>query len=149
MALSVLCLALFAWRFSVSGYGVVTALLSILSTLFVFCVLSYRVLVIRMSEGGLRLKFGLFGWTIPWHTVARAYPDDTALWRIGGAGIHFLIIKGRYRAMFNFLEHPRIVVQLKKRRGLVGEVSFSTQKPNEILRIIEASVERRGIVQNR
>lgn len=146
MSLSVLCLALLAWRLIVSGFSTVAALLSLLSTLFVFCALNYRVLVVRMSEEGLRLKFGLFGWAVPWHTVARAYPDDTALWRIGGAGIHFSIIKGKYRAMLNFLEHPRIVVELKKKRGLVHEVAFSTQRPNEILHIIEESVGRRDIV---
>lgn len=140
MALSVLCLASLAWRFIVSGFGTIAALLLLLSLLFVFFALNYRVLVVRMSEEGLRLRFGLFGWTVPWNTVARAYPDDTALWRIGGAGIHFSIIKGRYRAMLNFLEHPRIVVELKKKRGLVREVAFSTQKPIEILRIIEESV---------
>jgi hypothetical protein len=140
VALSVLCVAMLAWRLIVSGYGTVAALLLFLSTLFVFYALNYRVLVVRMSKEGLRLKFGLFGWTVPWQTVARAYPDDTALWRIGGAGIHFSIIKGKCRAMLNFLEHPRIVVELKKKRGLVREVAFSTQKPDEILRIIEQSV---------
>ncbi len=140
MALSVLCLTLLAWRFVVSGYGAVAVLFSFLSTFFIFYALNYRVLVVRMSEEGLRLKFGLFGWTVPWHTVARAYPDDTSLWRIGGAGIHFSIIKGKYRAMLNFLEHPRIVIELKKKRGLVREVAFSTEKPNETLRIIEESI---------
>jgi hypothetical protein len=44
-----------------------------------FYALNYRILVIRISTEGLQLKFGLFGWTVPWHTVAEAYPDETSL----------------------------------------------------------------------
>ncbi len=140
VSLSILCLTLLAWRLIVSGAGTVAALFLFLSMFFIFYALNFRVLVVRMSEEGLRLKFGLFGWTVPWHTVAEAYPDETSFWRIGGAGIHFSIISGRYRAMLNFLEHPRIVIEFKKKRGLVREVAFSTEKPNEILRIIEESI---------
>jgi len=46
--------------------------------------------------------------------------------------------------MLNFLEHPRIVIELEKKRGLVRELAFSTEKPNEILRIIEESIAGRG-----
>jgi len=46
------------------------------------------------------------------------------------------MIKGRYRAYFNFLEYPRVVVTLKKRKGLVREIAFSTQRSTEIMSII-------------
>jgi len=143
VALSVLCFALLAWRLTVSGFGIITALFLFLSVLFFFYALNYRILVIRISTEGLQLKFGLFSWTVPWHTVADAYPDETPLWRVGGAGIHFSIISGRYRAMLNFLEHPRIVIELKEKRGPVRDVAFSTERPNEMLRIIEESIARR------
>jgi len=145
VALSVLCLVSLAWRLIVSGYGFIAALLLFLSILFFFYALNYRVLVIRISTERLQLKFGLFGWTVPLHTIAVAHPDETSLWRIGGAGIHFSIISRRYRAMLNFLEHPRIVIELKEKRGPVRDVAFSTEKPNEILRIIEESIARRDI----
>lgn len=48
-----------------------------------------------------------------------------------------MTVRGRYRASFNFLEHPRVAVQLKRKRGLVRDVSFSTRQPDEIVRIIE------------
>ena len=142
VALSVLCLAFLAWRFMISGYSATAALFLFLSTLFVFCALNYRVLTIRISTAGLKLKFGLFGWTVPWRSIAEAYPDEVSLWRIGGAGIHFSIIRGRYRVMLNFLEYPRIVIQLKEKRGLVRDVAFSTKRPTEILRIFEQNIPR-------
>ena len=145
VALSILCLVLLAWRLVVSGYGFIAALLLFLFILFFFYALNYRVLIIRISTERLQLKFGLFGWTVPLHTIAAAYLDESSLWRIGGAGIHFSIISGRYRAMLNFLEHPRVVIELKEKRGPVRDVVFTTERPNEILRIIEESIERRNI----
>jgi hypothetical protein len=140
VALAVLCLALFAWRVMVTGLGVITVVCLLFCIFFSFYAANYRVLIIRIVSNGLHLKFGVFGWTVPWHTVDEAYADKTSLWRIGGAGIHFSIIGGRYRAMLNFLEHPRVVVALKEKRGLVRDVAFSTERPDEILRIIGASV---------
>jgi hypothetical protein len=55
---------------------------------------------------------------------------------MGGAGIHFISVRGRYRVSFNFLEHPRVVIALKKKRGLVRDVSFSTRHPDEVLQLI-------------
>ncbi len=144
VALALLCLALFAWRVMAIGFGVITVVFLFFSTFFSFYALNYRFLVIRISTDGLHLKFGVFGWTVPWHTVDEAYADETSLWRIGGAGIHFSIIRGRYRAMLNFLEYPRVVVALKEKRGPVRDVVFSTERPNEIMRIIRASVARGG-----
>lgn len=39
--------------------------------------------------------------------------------------------------MLNFLEHPRIVIKLKKKRGPIRDVAFSTERPNEILYIVK------------
>jgi len=139
VALTLLLLAMFYWRLTVAGPGVIASICLLSSLFFAFYALNYRILIIRISAGELHLKFGLFGWTIPLSHVERAYIDETSLWRICGAGIHFSTIGGRYRAMLNFLEHPRLVVVLKKKRGLVRDVAFSTQRPNEIMRIIGSS----------
>jgi hypothetical protein len=59
------------------------------------------------------------------------------LMRMGGAGIHFMVIRQRYRASFNFLEYPRIVISLKRKVGPVRDLSFTTQNPKEVLRLIQ------------
>ena len=107
--------------------------------LFLFSAVNYRVLVIRVTADQLQLKFGLFGWTVPLDGIAGVRIDTTSLWRIGGAGIHFSIIGRRYRAMLKFLEHPRVVVELGQRRGLVRDVAFSTTRPEEIIRVIQTA----------
>ena len=139
VALTFLFFALFYRRLMVTGSGVIAGIFLLLSLLFAFYALNYRFLIIHISTREINLKFGVFGWTIPLHGVEKIYIDNTSLWRISGAGIHFSSIGGRYRAMLNFLEYPRLVIVLKEKRGLVKDVAFSTGRPNEIMRIIGSS----------
>jgi len=59
---------------------------------------------------------------------------------MGGAGIHFMMIRKRYRASFNFLEYPRVVIALKRKVGPVQDISFSTRRPDDVLRLIREAV---------
>lgn len=61
------------------------------------------------------------------------------MWPLGDAHLEDeqTMIGGRYRAMLNFLERPRIVIKLKKKRGPIRDVAFSTERPNEILYIVK------------
>ena len=47
-----------------------------------------------------------------------------------------MLIDKRYRASFNFLEYPRIVVVLKKKRGLVCDLSFTTRHPEKVQQLL-------------
>jgi hypothetical protein len=136
---------LFSWRVSLSGPDLVAALLLTLALLFLFYIMNYRLLVIRIMSEALQLRFGVFTWTIPLSNVAAIRPDDDlpALAKYGGAGIHFMLLRGRYRASFNFLEYPRVVVVLGRSR-LVREVSFSTRRPDEVIRQLHAAISIRG-----
>ena len=106
------------------------------SLFFLFYALNYRMLVIQGSEDELALKFGLITWHIPLSNIETCFLDETSLWRIGGAGIHFSPMGGRYRAMFNFLEYPRVVISLKEKKGLVRDIAFSTNQPEMIMSYI-------------
>ena len=46
-----------------------------------------------------------------------------------------MVIRKRYRDTFNFLEHPRMVLTLKKHR-LVRAVSFHTKRSQDVIRHI-------------
>lgn len=138
VALACVFLVLLYWRMAVAGLGVVAGILLFLALLFIFYAFNYRVLTIRISADHLYLRFGVFRWKIPLDNIDGACIDGTSLWRISGAGIHFSSIGGRYRAMFNFLEHPRVVVALKQKKGLVRDVAFSTARPREVIQIIES-----------
>jgi len=92
-----------------------------------------------LTKEYLKLSFGIFTWKISVKNIKDCYFDELSLWRIGGAGIHFTLTNKRYRAMFNFLEHRRIVIVLKRKKGLVDEVAFSTKRPEEIKRLINSN----------
>jgi hypothetical protein len=65
--------------------------------------------------------------------------------KYGGAGIHFMLVRTRYRVSFNFLEHPRVVIALRRRAGPVRDVSFSTRRPDELMQLLQSAVSRGGV----
>lgn len=100
---------LLIWRFSTVRLDVLAVVFLCLFVFFLFYAVNYRTLVIRLTPERLVLRFGLFTWKVPLDNVEACRLDDVpTLTRLGGAGIHFLGVRGRYRASFNFLEHLRL-----------------------------------------
>jgi len=142
VALCGLCLVLWLWRRSAGGPGWLSGLLGFPFVTFLFYSLNYRTLVIRLTPAALTLTFGLLRWTLPLANVQSCAADSelTAVQRDGGAGIHFMVVRGRYRASFNFLEYPRVVIALKNPAGPVRDLSFSTRRPDEVIALIQAQI---------
>jgi hypothetical protein len=135
---AILFLTLLIWRISSRGTDILSTVFSLLFAFFFFYALNYRTLIIRITPNSLKLKFGVFTWTIPMDNIGECRHDDLpTVMRYGGAGIHFMLIRGRYRASFNFLEHPRVVIALQKKAGLVRDVSFSTRHPDEVIQHLQ------------
>jgi hypothetical protein len=140
VALMLLFFALGVRRTMARGLGKLAAVFLGLGAFFLFYVVNYRRLVIELSARSLKLSFGIFSWNVALKNMAEARIDDVPTFkRLGGAGIHFMTVKGRYRASFNFLEHPRVVVAFKEKRGPVRDISFSTSRPEELLGLIQGS----------
>jgi hypothetical protein len=137
ISLMTLFLALSLWRMNINGLdGLVIAFL-ILAGMFLFYLVNFRTLHIRITSESLKLIFGIFTWTVPLNNIEDCQLDELpAFMKYGGAGIHFMMIRDRYRASFNFLEYPRVVVAFKKKVGPVRDISFSTQHPEDILRLV-------------
>ena len=143
--LTLLFAGLSAWRLTSGSSPALIALLICFSALLLFYSVNYKMLVIRLTPDDLKLIFGVFAWTVPLDTVEACGLDDPPVFlKYGGAGIHFMFVRGRYRASFNFLEHPRVVIALAKRRGPVRDVSFSTRRPDQVIRLLQAALSARG-----
>jgi len=141
LALTILFLLLLIWRVNAGRLDILAAVFFCLFGFFLFYSVNYRTLTIRLTPEVLTLTFGIFTWTVPLDIVEECRLDDIPLlMRMGGAGIHFMFIRKRYRASFNFLEHPRIVIAFKRKRGLVRDLSFSTRWPDDVLRLIQEAV---------
>ena len=139
--LTILFFSLFTWHASTKEYSVWKTVFICLFTIFLFYVVNYRTLIIRLTPEILKLSFGIFSWTIPIENIEDCQLDDglPLLMKYGGAGIHFMTVHQRYRASFNFLEYPRVVVALKVKQGPVRDISFSTQQPDEVIRLVKKS----------
>ena len=142
LALTILFFLLFIWRVIDDRLDILAVVFLCLFSFFLFYSANYRTLVIRLTAESLKLTFGIFTWTVPLDNIEGSRLDDDipVLMRLGGAGIHFMFVCKRYRASFNFLEYPRVVIALKRKVGPVQDISFSTQRPDELLRLIQESV---------
>ena len=136
VVLALLFLLLLVWRAMATGFGVLSIAFFCFFGLFLFYSLNYRTLRIRMTSEFLELRFGVFRWTVPWDTIQKCDLDDTPMWRIIGAGIHFTWIRRRYRVFLNFLEYPRVVLALRQPKGPVRDIAFSTRRPDEVVSAI-------------
>lgn len=144
LTLMLLCLLFFLDRV-VTGYWDVWAIIFLgFFSFFLFYTLNFRTLLIRLTAKSLYLTFGIFTRRIPLENIAACYLDHLPyLLKYGGAGIHFMFVRNRYRASFNFLEYPRIAIEFKHRAGLVQDISFSTRHPDEVLRLLQEATSAR------
>jgi hypothetical protein len=148
LVLTVLFLGLGVRRFNAGNRDALAVVLLCLFAFFLFYALNYRTLLIRVTAESLKLKFGIVTWLVSLDNIETCRQDDLPLLlRLGGAGVHFMLVGGRYRVLFNFLEHPRITITLKKPRGAVRDISFSTRRPHDMLRLINDAISANGAAQ--
>jgi hypothetical protein len=141
LALTALSAGLSFWRVNAAGWDALAVVLILFAGFFLFYVVNYRVLKIQITAEALKLTFGIFTWRVQVDNIAGCQRDEIPwLMRMGGAGIHYMFIRGRYRVSFNFLEYPRVVIALKRKAGLVQDVSFSTRRPGDVLRAIQTLI---------
>ena len=117
-------------------YDLFTIIFSLVCVLFLFYCLNYYKLTITIYNKEIILKFGIFTRSVQLSNIEKYYLDDVSMWRIGGAGIHFSQIHGRYRMMFNFLEYPRLVLHFKNYKR-VGAIMFTVKDPEKVMDIIK------------
>lgn len=140
IALTILFFLLLIWRAISSSLDILAGVFLFFFCFFLFYSLNYRTLMICLTSDALKLSFGIFRSIVPLNNIGECSLDDIpAVMRMGGAGIHFMVIRNRYRASFNFLEHSRVVIGLKRKVGLVRDISFSTRQPEELLQLIQGA----------
>jgi hypothetical protein len=133
---------LFIWRVGAVGLDWLSAVFSIFFLVFFFYSVNYRTLLIRITPAAIKLTFGIFTWAVPVNNIQTCCLDELPnMMKYGGAGIHFMTIRKRYRASFNFLEFPRVVISFKNKIGPVQDLSFSTRKPEVVMQIIHGAME--------
>jgi Ca2+/Na+ antiporter len=141
LGLTILLLVLLVWRVSFEGLDVLAVVFLFFFVVFLFYSVNYRMLVVHLTQESLKLTFGIFTWTVALDNIEACTLDNVPVFmRMGGAGIHFIFIRKRYRASFNFLEYPRVVIAFKRSVGPVRDLSFSTRHPDGVQRLIQAAL---------
>jgi hypothetical protein len=139
LLLTVLFFLLLDWRRNAVGMDWLAVVFIGFFVLFFFYSLNYRTLVIHLTSDSLKLKFGIFLWTVPVDNIQKCSLDELpVIMKYGGAGMYFMTIQKRYRVSFNFLEYPRVVIAFKNNVGPVRDISFSTRRPDEIIQLIKS-----------
>ena len=130
-----------AWRVSVVGFVFFPILCLFLGVLFLLYVVNYRTLQIEISDRFLRLKFGLVGWKIDFENIDSCSLDASpAIIKYGGAGVHFAFVNRIYRVFFNFLEYPRVLINFKRKKGLVQGLVFTTKQPDQVMEFLQTRI---------
>jgi len=138
--LTFLFFLLLIWRIHVASFDLLAGTFLLFFCFFLFYSVNFRRLIIRLTSESLTLSFGVFAWTIPLDNIEQCRLDDISpVMRMGGAGIHFMLINKRYRASFNFLEYDRVVLSFKRKIGWVGDISFSTRHPDDVIHHIQVA----------
>jgi hypothetical protein len=141
VTLTLIFTLLLVWRVNSLSLDWVAILCACFVVIFLFYSINYKALLIRLYPESLKLTFGIFSWTVPVDNIGECSLDELpVIMKYGGAGIHFMTIRKRYRASFNFLEYPRVVIAFKKKVGPVRDISFSTRNPDEIIRLIQGAL---------
>jgi len=78
--------------------------------------------------------------TISWGNIEGCYLDEASGLGYGGWGIRLARIKGRWRSVYNVIGYPVIVLELST--GKFREFAFSTNNPQEVLRIVGQKIWR-------
>jgi len=136
--LAMILFALFGWRYSVVGFRFIPCLYVFLGLVFCFYVINYRELEISITDQTLQLKFGVIAWRSNIENIKSIIRYDPPFWiKYGGAGVHFAMVDGDYKAFYNFLEYPRVMIGFHQKQGWVQSLVFTTRQPDKILEILE------------
>jgi hypothetical protein len=146
IGLAIVSFGLYLWHNAGSiNWDTLSIVFLFMVCFFVFYLFNFRTLQVLATKETLQLRFGLFHWTEPIDNIESVKLDQIpTLLKYGGAGIHYMTVHGRYRISFNFLEYERVCVGLKKKQGLVQDISFSTRQVEKVIAVLSKLVDDRS-----
>lgn len=95
-------------------------------------------MTIRITSQEITIRYGIFGYTQVLNNIKEVIVDETPMIRYGGWGIRIGRFRGKWRLIFNVIGRKCVLLQLNQ--GRFREFVFSTNSPNEIIKIIGGRV---------
>ena len=97
---------------------------------------------LKMTSNAIKVSYGLSKHSILWNNIADCYLDTTSIRSYGGWGIRVANVNGQWRLGYNVVGYPRVLLSLKQ--GRFREFVFSTNNPEEVIKIIK---QQSGIIE--
>ncbi len=100
--------------------------------------INFSRLTIRITSQEITIRYGAFGYTQLWSNVKDLIFDDTSIIKYWGWGIRIGRFGGKWRLIFNIIGKKGVLLQLNQ--GRFREFVFSTNSPEEIIKIVREKV---------
>ena len=113
---------------------VIKTIFPILSLFFLGLLLIFRTLTIRITTDNVTVAYGPISYSVPLEEITDIRADETSALRYGGAGIRLAPVGGKLRLVFSVIGGQRVIIGIRGRR--IGELVFSTERPDEIIKLI-------------
>lgn len=123
----------------------VRAILPILSLFFLGILMIFRTLTVRMTTDKFTVAYGPISYSVPLKDITDVRADETSALRYGGAGIRFAPVGGKLRLVFSVIGGQRVIIGMSGR--WIGELVFSTERPDEIMKLIRERTGSRTVEQ--
>jgi hypothetical protein len=97
--------------------------------------INFSRLIIRIRPYSISVGYGIVKYIIPWENIESCFLDESSAIKYGGAGIRITREEGKWKLVFSVVGGPRVVVSLRK--GRFKEIIFSTEHPQDVMKIIK------------
>jgi len=103
--------------------------------LFLVITVNFSRMIIQITPEYVLVRYGISKQKVPWDNIQACYLDKSSALAYGGSGIRIAKVEGKKRIVYSVVGGPRVVLSLKE--GHYDELVFSTENPDEVIKIIK------------
>ncbi|MFW9856655.1 MAG: hypothetical protein ACFFFG_16510 [Candidatus Thorarchaeota archaeon] len=108
--------------------------ISIIIIVICLVLINFSRMTIGLTSREITIRYGIFGRTESWQNVKAVTYDETPMIGYLGWGIRIIRFRGKWRLIFNVMGEKCVILHLNQ--GRFREFVFSTNSPDEIIKII-------------
>ena len=117
------------------GLALTTAIYIPLSLVLLVTAYNFSSAGISITNDHIEVSFGIFKHRYGWDEITGYHKEASGMFKNGGYGIRTVRRDGRWRRVYNVPGGNVIVLTL--RSGRIKEFAFSTNDPDEIIRVLD------------
>ena len=115
-----------------------TWVLGLFFVLFLFLIVNFSIMTLRLTPEFLSASFGVLKYTVSWENVENCTREEAPLW-IFGWGVRFEKSRGKRRLSYTVPQTPQLVFSLKDKN--FREFIISTKNPEKVLELARKMID--------